>query len=132
MDNLVNFLKFCVKRESEGKINPLNTQNNFNKFLNEYQNSDLKNNAKYKEILDAIVDTHDVIINKKDESSMDYIENNYETAKSLVLSSQKKGYNLTEEDNVTKLNSAAFITTTIILDATAVLYFIFMLLALVK
>lgn len=132
MNNLVDFLKFCIKRESEGKINSLNTQNNFNKFLNDYKNSKIQENSKYKEILDNIVEAHETIINKKDESSMDYVEKNYTTAKSLVLSNQKNGYNLTEDDNITKLNSAAFITTTIILEATAAISLIFMLLALVK
>ena len=132
MEMLVNFLKFCIDRENDGKINSLNTQNNFQKFYNKYKkNSDL-NDSKYKEVFDAVIEAHDTMLNKKDESAMDYSEKNYNTAKTLSLTNQNRGYNLTEDDDITKLNKSAFITTAIILEATLVLSLIISLFVLVK
>lgn len=133
MEMLVNFLKFCVNRQNEGKINLLNSQNNFQKFYNKYNKNKNINDSKYKEIFDTIVEAHEAMLNKKDETAMDYSEKNYNTAKTLSLTNQRSnGYNLTGEEDITKLNSAAFITTAIILEATLVLTLIISLFVLVK
>lgn len=133
MGMLVDFLKFCIDKEKDNRILPIQTHNNFQKFIDKYNGENLRDD-RYKELLDAVKETHNAILNKTDESAMDYIEKGYSTAKSLVLSNKEnKGYNLTEDDeSVTKLNSAAFITTAIVLQATLVLGLIISLLALVK
>ena len=131
MNMLVNFLKFCIKRESENLINPMNTQNNFEKFLNEYNNGNVKD-KNYVEILDTIKEAHSANLNKVDESAMDYREKDYTTAKSLTLTNQKNGYKLTEDEPITKLNSAAFITTAIVLQGSLILGLLISLLSLVK
>lgn len=129
MEKLVNFLKFCVNREKDGKINSLNTQNNFNKFYNLYlKNKDKIEDKKYNELFDAVVEAHDYILNKKDESAMEYSEKGY----TKVLTTNANGPKLTEDNDITKLNSAAFITTTIVLEATLILSFVLSLFALVK
>lgn len=133
MEMFNNFLRFCVQFESKGRQNYPNTQRIFDKFYT-FQ----KNNGKYlkkdktQEVLNSIIDAHDFILNKTDETSMDYRENNYISAKTLSLTnSSNKGHALTEE-NPLELNKAAFITTTIILEATLVGTLIVALLALVK
>jgi len=130
-DMLVKFLKFCIKRESDNHINPINTQKTFEKFLMEYKQGNIKD-AKYDEIFDAIVNAHEANLNKRDTSAMDYREKDYNSVKTLVLSEQKKGYYLTDDDKITKLNSAAFITTAIVLQGSLVVGLIISLLALVK
>ena len=131
MNMLVDFLKFCVKRESDNHINPINTQKNFEKFLNEYKVGTIKD-KRYKEIIETIIRAHEANLNRHDSSAMDYSEKDYSTAKTLVLGTGKKGYNLTGDDDITKLNSAAFITTAIILQGSLAVGLIISLLALVK
>lgn len=131
MNMLIDFLKFCVEREKNNIQNPHNTQETFEYFLNKYDGENVKD-PKYKEILDNIKDAHNMILNKKDESAMDYKEKDYITAKELSLKPNvSNGHKLTD-DNITNLNTKAFITTAIVLQATLVLTLILSLLALVK
>ena len=132
MNMLVDFLKFCVKRESESHINPIHIHNNFEKFLSEYQNGNVKD-KKFVSILDDIKKAHSANLNRVDESAMDYVENGYNSAKSLMLTNKKNnGYKLNEDEPITKLGSAAFITTAIVLEATLALGLIISLFVLVK
>lgn len=131
MEIMLNFLNFCINREKESLQNKLNSQNVFNKFYNFFKNNnaELVNN-KYKILLNSIVDARDIILNKKDESAMEYSEVGYTK---VLVPSKNEGYKLIEsDDNITKLGSAAFITTSIILQATLIISFVLSLLALVK
>lgn len=133
MQMLVDFLDTCVKRQKDGKINPINTHKNMEMLCDNLKKHNINiTSAAYQEILYGLVKANDAILNKKDETAMEYSEKNYNTAKTLTLTNQTKRYNLTDEDNITKLNSAAFITTAIILEATLVLTLIISLFVLVK
>lgn len=129
---MLNFLRFCVEREKNEKLqNFYKTQVLFDKFFEDYRNGKIELESKYIEILETIAQIKFEVLNKVDDSAMDYVENGYQTAKTYTLTNkQNKGYALTED--ITKLNSAAFITTAIILQATLVLTLILSLLALVK
>lgn len=127
MEIIIDFLKFCIIREKDNYQNKLQTQNTFNKFYNFYKtNKDNIRDDKYKEILIDIIDARDAILNKKDESAMEYSEKGY----TKVLSTGQSVIN--NEVEPTKLGSAAFITTAIVLQSTLVLTLILSLLALVK
>ena len=129
---MLNFLRFCVDREKNEQLqNYRGTQILFDKFFQDYRDDKLVLESKYIEIVETIAQIKFEVINKVDDSAMDYAESGYQTAKTYALTNNpNKGHALTED--VTKLSSAAFITTTIILQATLVLTLILSLLALVK
>lgn len=131
---MLNFLRFCVDREKNEKLqNYRATQMLFDKFYQEYREGKIVLESKYIEIIERIAKTKFEVLNKTDDSSMDYVESGYQTAKTYSLTNNpNKGHALTEDDNITKLNSAAFITTAVILQTTLLLAFILSLLALVK
>lgn len=127
MEIIIDFLRFSIGREKDSYQNKLQTQNTFNKFYNFYKtNKNSIKDDKYKDILDDIIEARDIILNKKDESAMEYSEKGY----TKVLSNGQ--YKILNEDEPTKLGSAAFITTAIVLQATLALTLIMSLLALVK
>lgn len=129
---MLNFLRFCVEREKNDKLqNFYKTQVLFDKFFEDYRNEKIVLENKYKEIIETISQIKFEVLNKVDDSAMDYKESGYQTAKTYTLTNNpNKEHALTED--ITKLNSAAFITTAIVLQATLVLTLILSLLALVK
>lgn len=129
---MLNFLRFCVDREKNDQLqNYRATQILFDKFFQDYREGKFILESKYIEIVETIAQIKFEVINKVDDSAMDYAESGYQTAKTKALTNNpNKGHALTED--ITKLNSAAFITTAIILQATLVLTLILSLLALVK
>ena len=129
---MLNFLRFCVDREKNEQLqNYRGTQVLFDKFFKEYREGIFVLDSKYIEIVETIAQIKFEVINKTDDSAMDYAESGYQTAKTYTLiNNANKGHALTEE--ATKLNSAAFIATTIVLEATAIITLILSLLALVK
>lgn len=131
---MLNFLRFCVDREKNEQLQNFRaTQMLFDKFFQEYRESKIVLNSKYIEILETIAQIKFEVLNKVDDSAMDYAESGYQTAKTYALTNNpNKGHALTEDDNITKLGSAAFITTAIVLQATLLLTLILSLLALVK
>lgn len=131
---MLNFLRFCVDREKNEQLqNYRATQILFDKFFQDYREGKFVLESKYVEIIETIAQIKFEVINKIDDSAMDYAESGYQTAKTYTLSNNpNKGHALTDEDNITKLGSAAFITTAIVLQATLVLTLILSLLALVK
>lgn len=133
MNMLVDFLKFCVENEKNNVQNSRNTQEVFEYFINKYNGENVKD-KKYKEVLDNIKNAHNAILNTTDKNAMDYREKNYLTAKELTLKTNiTNGHSLTKDDeNITKLNSAAFIATTIVLEATLAIGLIISLIVLVK
>ena len=131
---MLNFLRFCVDREKNEQLqNFRTTQMLFDKFFQEYREGKIVLEIKYIEIIETIAQIKFEVLNKVDDSAMDYAESGYQTAKTYALTNNpNKGHALTEDDNITKLGSAAFITTAIVLQATLLLTLILSLLALVK
>lgn len=131
---ILNFLRFCVDREKNEQLQNFRaTQMLFDKFFQEYREGKIVLESKYIEIVETIAQIKFEVLNKVDDSAMDYAESGYQTAKTYALTNNpNKGHALTEEDNITKLGSAAFITTAIVLQATLLLTLILSLLALVK
>lgn len=131
---MLNFLRFCVDREKNEQLQNFRaTQMLFDKFFQEYRESKIELDGKYIEIIETIAQIKFEVLNKVDDSAMDYAESGYQTAKTYALTNNpNKGHALTEDDNITKLGSAAFITTAIVLQATLLLTLILSLLALVK
>lgn len=131
---MLNFLRFCVDREKNEQLQNFRaTQMLFDKFFQEYRESKIALDGKYIEIIETIAQIKFEVLNKVDDSAMDYAESGYQTAKTYALTNNpNKGHALTEDDNITKLGSAAFITTAIVLQATLLLTLILSLLALVK
>ncbi len=129
---MLNFLRFCVDREKNEQLqNYRGTQILFDKFFQEYREGIFVLESKYIEIVETIAKIKFEVINKIDDSAMDYAESGYQTAKTYSLTNNtNKGHALTEE--ATKLNTAAFITTAIVLQATVLITFILSILALVK
>lgn len=129
---LLKFLRFCVDREKNEQLqNYRGTQILFDDFFKEYREGIFVLDEKYIEIVEKIAKIKFEVINKIDDSAMDYAESGYQTAKTYALTNNpNKGHALTED--ITKLSSAAFITTTIVLQATVLITFILSLLALVK
>ena len=129
---ILNFLRFCVDREKNEQLqNYRGTQMLFDNFFQEYREGTFVLDSKYIEIIETIAKIKFEVINKVDDSAMDYRESGYQTAKTYTLTNKTNtGHALTEE--ATKLNSAAFIATTIVLEATAIITLILSLLALVK
>lgn len=129
---MLKFLRFCVDREKNEQLqNYRGTQILFDNFFKEYREGIFILEEKYIEVVEKIAKIKFEVINKTDDSAMDYAESGYQTAKTYTLTNNtNKGHALTEE--ATKLNSAAFIATAIVLQATVLITFILSLLALVK
>lgn len=129
---MLKFLRFCVDREKNEQLqNYRGTQILFDNFFKEYREGIFILEEKYIEVVEKIAKIKFEVINKTDDSAMDYAESGYQTAKTYTLTNNtNKGHALTEE--ATKLNSAAFIATAIVLQTTILITFILSLLALVK
>lgn len=113
---VIKFMEYCINRELNGFQNKLHTQNLFDQFISHYINNINNYNENFKNIMNDIISKKDNLLNSTDNNAMDYKEDNY-LSRTQVLSlspSTNKGYNLTEED--LKLNKAAFVATTIILE----------------
>lgn len=113
---VIKFMEYCINRELNGFQNKLRTQNLFDQFISHYRNNINNYNENFKNIMNDIISKKDNLLNSTDNNAMDYKEDNY-LSRTQVLSlspSTNKGYNLTEED--LKLNKAAFVATTIILE----------------
>ncbi len=113
---VIKFMEYCINREINGFQNKLNTQNIFDGFITYYKNNSNNYNENFRNIMNDIISKKDNLLNSTDNNAMDYKEDNY-LSRTQVLSlspTSKKGYNLTEED--LKLNKAAFVATTIILE----------------
>lgn len=128
MKILIDFLMFSVNKIKNNEINYRKTQETFEKF---YENNKYQKDKVYGELLKSIKEAYISILNKVDETSMDYREKDYKSLS--LINNLNNGYKLTEDDeNITKLNTAAFITTAIVLQGSLVLGLIISLLALVK
>lgn len=114
MKILIDFLRFCVTIIKNNEINHKETQMSFERF---YSNNKYLSDLEYGSLLKSIYDEYILILNKVDENSMNYVENNY---------------NLDNDHDITELGSGAFIATTVILEATALIGFIIGLFMLVK
>lgn len=113
---VIDFMKYCLLRQQNGFQNKFKSQITYNEFKNYYINNKEKFSEKLQSIFDDILNEENNIINNVNIED-DYKEDNYLTrTQVLSLSHNNKGYNLTEED--LKLNSKAFVATTIILEAT--------------
>lgn len=124
---LIEFLRFCIDREKENYQNKLKTQNTFNECYNFYKKvKGIIEDSKIKKELDNIVEARDAVLNKKDENAMEYSEKGY-----LKVSTNGMSI-LNNDEDITNVGKAAFITTTIIIEATLAITFIMSLLALVK
>lgn len=127
MKILIDFLMFSVNKIKNNEINYRRTQETFEKF---YMDNKYLEDKVYGELLKSIKEAYISILNKVDESSMEYKEKDYKTL-SLINTSNSK-YITNKEEDITKLNTAAFITTAIVLQGTLILGLIISLLTLVK
>lgn len=128
MKIIVDFLRFCLNKLRNNEINYRKTQEAFEKFFENYNNII---DPEYNKLLKEIYTAYKEILNKTDETAMEYKEKDYQTLS--LINNPHNGYKLTEDDeNITKLDKAAFITTAIVLQGTLVLGLIISLLALVK
>jgi len=122
MKILIDFLMFSVNKIKNNEINYRRTQETFEKF---YMDNKYLDDKVYGELLKSIYDEYIYILNKVDQTSMDYKEKDYKTINNDYNSN-------VEGSDITGLNSAAFITTAIVLQGTLVLGLIISLLTLVK
>lgn len=114
----ISFLNFSISNEENGLQNNLNIQNLFNKtkmlFENKVYNTDIKLDNEYISKIKNIYDRKDTLLNKSDNSAMDYKEDNY-LSRTQVLSKTPyniNGHNINDED----LKVSGFVLTTIILE----------------
>lgn len=126
MKILIDFLMFSVNKIKNNEINYRRTQETFEKF---YMDNKYLDDKVYGELLKSIKEAYISILNKVDESSMEYKEKDYKT---LSLINNPNSKYITNEEDITKLNTAAFITTAIVLQGTLILGLIISLLTLVK
>lgn len=116
---LCSFLEYCMLRQKNGFQNKIKSQMLFDKICNIYINNEYNFPESLKQIIEKIMIEQKELLDKF--SSDDYKENDYLSRTQILSLSNKsnKEYNLTEDD--LKLNSKAFIATTIILEGTLVL-----------
>lgn len=114
----ISFLNFSMSNEENGLQNNLNIQNLFNKtkmlFENKEYNNDIELDNEYISKIKSIYDRKDTLLNKSDNSAMDYKEDNY-LSRTQVLSKTPyiiNGHNINDED----LKVSGFVLTTIILE----------------
>lgn len=118
---LTNFLDMCVTNQELGNINPGNLQEIFDKYY-EYAKIDSSvTNDKIEEIFAR----YEVLLNKTDENEY---EKDYSVEHTKVLRFIPKNNN----DNITGLDKAAFVSVAVILEATLVGTLIIALISLVK
>lgn len=126
---LIDYLKFCVDREN-GTFENLSTQNtinmqkNFDYCMNKYNGENVRDYF-LKEELDNIKETHNNFLNKTDNEEYD---KDYSVEHTKVLRFVPKNNN----DNLTGLDKAAFVSVAVILEATLVGTLIIALISLVK
>ena len=121
---VIKFMEYCINSEINGFQNKLNTQNLFDEFISYYKNNINNYNENFRNIMNDIIYKKNNILNSTDNNAMEYKENDY-LSRTQVLSLSpisNKGYKLTEED--LKINKAAFVATTIILEFSLVSIFI--------
>ena len=121
LDDIVHFFKYCLLRQQNGFQNKLRTQNIFNEFCDYYISNRDRFDQNLRQEFDNLIEEKNKLLDSVDESAMDYREDNYLTRTQVLSLSPKtnKGYNLTEDD--LKLNTKAFVATTIILEVTLAL-----------
>ena len=132
LDDIVHFFKYCLLRQQNGFQNKLRTQNIFNEFCDYYISNRDRFDQNLRQEFDNLIEEKNKLLDSVDESAMDYKEDNYLT-RTQVLSlspTTNKGYNLTEDD--LKLNTKAFVATTIILEVTLALALIIALIIIFK
>lgn len=118
---LTNFLDMCVTNQELGNINPGNLQEIFDKYYEYAKNDSSVTNDKIEEIFAR----YEVLINKTDENEY---EKDYSVEHTKVLRFIPKNNN----DNITGLDKAAFVSVAVILEATLVGTLIIALISLVK
>lgn len=118
---LTNFLNMCVTNQELGNINPGNLQEIFDKYY-EYAKIDSSvTNDKIQEIFAR----YEVLLNKTDENEY---EKDYNVEHTKILRFVPKNNN----DNLTGLDKAAFVSVAVILEATLLGTLIIALISLVK
>lgn len=116
---VINFMRYALNREKEYVQNKKEVQELFDYFINYYKENRDKFSLDLQNVMDKIIFDKESLLNRVS-SDDDYIENDYlSRTQVLSLSPSKKGYNLTDDD--LKLNSKAFIATTIVLEASLAL-----------
>lgn len=116
---VVNFMQYAINREKEYIQNKKEVQELFDYFINYYKDNRDKFSLDMQNVMDKIILDKESLLNRVSNDD-DYIENDYlSRTQVLSLGPSKKGYNLTDDD--LKLNSKAFIATTIVLEASLAL-----------
>lgn len=117
---LTNFLDMCVTNQELGNINPGNLQEIFDKYY-EYAKID---SSVVNDKIEEIFARYEVLLNKTDENEY---EKDYNVEHTKVLRFVPKN-----NDNLTGLDKAAFVSVAVILEATLAGTLIIALLSLVK
>ena len=125
---LINFLQFCINRENGffenlSTQNTINMQKSFDYCFNKYNGENVKD-LELKEKLDNIKEMHMGILNRTDKEKY---EKDYSVEHTKILR-----FVPNNNDNLTGLDKAAFVSVALILEATLVGTLIIALISLVK